>query len=57
MLADVLGIPRFNWTGWSSGGDVGLVLAALHGERLGRMAAHTGVAGGKNTSEPRPLNQ
>jgi hypothetical protein len=30
---------------------VGRVLAALHGKRLGRMAAHAGVAGGKNTSE------
>jgi pimeloyl-ACP methyl ester carboxylesterase len=51
MLADALGIRRFNWAGWSSGGDVGLVLAALHGDRLGRMVSHAGVAGGKNTSE------
>ena len=51
MLADALNIPRFNWVGWSSGGDVGLVLAALHSRRLGRMVSHAGVAGGKNTSE------
>jgi pimeloyl-ACP methyl ester carboxylesterase len=52
MLADALGIKRFNWVGWSSGGDVGLILAALHGPRLGRMVSHAGVAGGKNTGEP-----
>lgn len=33
LLADALGIPRFHWLGWSSGGNTGLVLAALHGAR------------------------
>lgn len=51
LLADALSIPRFNWLGWSSGGNTGLVLAALHGERLGRMASHAGMAGGPSTSE------
>lgn len=55
MLADALNIPRFNWVGWSSGGDVGLVLAALHSRRLGRMVSHAGVAGGKNTIAPPAL--
>lgn len=51
LLADALNIPRFNWLGWSSGGNTGLVLAALHGHRLGRMASHAGMAGGPCTSE------
>lgn len=51
MLADALNIPRFNWVGWSSGGDVGLVLAALHGHRVFKMISHAGVAGGTNTSK------
>ena len=29
----------------------GLVLAALHGDRLHKMASHAGMAGGPNTSE------
>ncbi|PSC71947.1 alpha beta hydrolase [Micractinium conductrix] len=52
LLADALSIPRFNWLGWSSGGNTGLVLAALHGERLGRMASHAGMAGGPSTIVP-----
>lgn len=40
LLADALGIQRFNWLGWSSGGNTGLVLAALHGApHQGCMAA------------------
>lgn len=53
LLADALGIPRFNWLGWSSGGNTGLVLAALYGDRLHRMASLAGMAGGPNTSEGR----
>ena len=30
----------------------GLVLAALHGDRLHRLVSHAGMAGGPNTSEP-----
>lgn len=55
MLADALNIPRFNWVGWSSGGDVGLVLAALHGHRVFKMISHAGVAGGTNTIAPPAL--
>lgn len=51
LLADALGIPQFNWLGWSSGGNTGLVLAALYGDRLHRMASLAGMAGGPNTSE------
>ncbi|KAL4440417.1 hypothetical protein ABPG75_003418 [Micractinium tetrahymenae] len=52
LLADALGIPKFNWLGWSSGGNTGLVLAALYGDRLHRMASLAGMAGGPNTIVP-----
>ncbi|KAL4431747.1 hypothetical protein ABPG77_002963 [Micractinium sp. CCAP 211/92] len=52
LLADALGIPQFNWLGWSSGGNTGLVLAALYGDRLHRMASLAGMAGGPNTIVP-----
>lgn len=52
MLADALNIPKFNWLGWSSGGNTGLVLAALYGDRLHRMVSHAGMAGGPNTIVP-----
>jgi pimeloyl-ACP methyl ester carboxylesterase len=50
-LAAALGIARPNILGWSSGGNVGLVLAALHGDRVGKVASLAGMAGGENTSE------
>ena len=50
-LAAALGIERPNILGWSSGGNVGLVLAALHGDRVGKVASLAGMAGGQNTSE------
>ena len=50
-LAAALGIERPNILGWSSGGNVGLVLAAVHGDRVGKVASLAGMAGGENTSE------
>ena len=52
QLSDALKLDRPNLLGWSSGGNVGLVLAALHGGRIGRVASLAGMAGGKNTVVP-----
>ena len=42
LLADALGVPRFNWMGWSSGGNTGGWVGGIHGYPAG--VAGCGVA-------------
>ncbi|GAB4815611.1 hypothetical protein N2152v2_008067 [Parachlorella kessleri] len=53
MLTDALEIQQPDILGWSSGGNVGLLLAALHGDRVGRVVSLAGMAGGHNTIVPK----
>lgn len=51
-LADALNFTRPDILGWSTGGDIALLLAALHGERVGRVVALGAMAGGNHTVLP-----
>ena len=49
LLADALSLDRPDVLGWSSGGNVALMLAALHGDRIGRAVALAAMAGSNHT--------
>lgn len=51
QLADALKLTQPDVLGWSSGGDIALVLAAQHGAKVGRVIALAAMAGSNNTGE------
>jgi len=52
QLVDALNLTRPDILGWSTGGDIGLMLAALQGERVGRVIGLGAEAGSNNTVLP-----
>ncbi|KAL4434204.1 hypothetical protein ABPG75_000645 [Micractinium tetrahymenae] len=52
QLVDALDLTRPDILGWSTGGDIALLLAALHGERVGRVIALGAMAGSNHTVLP-----
>lgn len=52
MLVDALNLTKTpDILGWSTGGNIGLILAALHGDRVGKVVALAAMAGSNNTGE------
>ncbi|KAL4420956.1 hypothetical protein ABPG77_004585 [Micractinium sp. CCAP 211/92] len=52
QLADALNLTQPDILGWSTGGDIALLLAALHGGRVGRVIALGAMGGGNRTVLP-----
>jgi pimeloyl-ACP methyl ester carboxylesterase len=49
QLAAALNLSRPDVLGWSTGGDIALILAALHGDKVGRVIGLGAMAGSNHT--------
>lgn len=49
LLIDALNLTHPDVLGWSTGGDVALILAALHGDQVGKVVGYGAMAGSNNT--------